>query len=77
MTLDPVVATGCILYTTMERREQTMMAAAGLLGALAAPSCCIGPLTLWPWRNDDARMDVSALTAATTNAGYASAPRLE
>ena len=26
---------------------------------------------------DDARVDVSALTAATTNAGYPSAPRLE
>ena len=26
---------------------------------------------------DDARVDISALTAATTNAGYPSAPRLE
>src|SRR5712691_2043339 len=54
--LDPVVATGCILRpmtinlefrTTNVRRQQRLMAAGGLVGALAASSCCILPLVLF------------------------------
>src|SRR6266851_9369393 len=50
--LDPVVTTGCILRpmtinqerrTADVRRREWLMAAGGLLGALAASSCCILP----------------------------------
>src|SRR5690348_687021 len=54
--LDPVVATGSILSHMRIDREaelataqskQRLMAAGGLLGALAASSCCIMPLVLF------------------------------
>src|SRR5215813_11146318 len=54
--LDPVVATGCRLKTMMIKdqnraiesaRGSAWLAAGGLLGALAASSCCILPLVLF------------------------------
>jgi mercuric ion transport protein len=54
--LDPVVAPGCTFRAmtikhekdiTGTRRGQTLMAAGGILGALAASSCCILPLVLF------------------------------
>src|SRR5262249_51569837 len=53
--LDPVVATGCNAAmtinqdarTTNVQRQQRLMAAVGLVGALAASSCCILPLVLF------------------------------
>src|SRR5215831_2296170 len=54
--LDPVVTTGCILcgmtvkdkiITGEPGRGPALLAAGGLLGALAASSCCILPLALF------------------------------
>jgi len=56
LVLDPVAATGCIfLIMTIKQghgitgiqRGQTAMVAGGVLGALAASSCCILPLVLF------------------------------
>src|SRR5882762_6195705 len=54
--LDPVVATGCRHTSMLVKEEnsathsgrgQALIAAGGLLGALAASSCCILPLVLF------------------------------
>jgi mercuric ion transport protein len=52
--IDPVVATGCILppMTIKEERNSTeytkaLLAAGGLVGALASLSCCVLPLGLF------------------------------
>src|SRR6266852_5350622 len=56
IVLDPVAATGCIFQPMTINREnqvaelqrwQKLMTAGGLLGALAASSCCILPLVLF------------------------------
>jgi len=56
MALDPVATTGCTVGgMTIKRadslpdsaRGQALMAAGGILGALAASSCCVLPLVLF------------------------------
>ncbi|OAF16113.1 mercury transporter MerT [Bradyrhizobium centrolobii] len=54
-SLDPVVTTGCSVagmtvkehFTAASGRGQAITAAGGLLGALAASSCCIMPVALF------------------------------
>jgi hypothetical protein len=54
-------------------RGPAWMAVGGLLGALAASSCCILPLVLFGL--GISVTELKALIAATTNAGYPCTPR--
>lgn len=56
--------------------RKTWIAAGGILGAIAASSCCILPLVLFSVgivvTYDDSKTEVAALTLATADMGFPS-----